>query len=97
VNSWHKTAFKLFWKLKSKPGRPKISLKTIALIKRIHKENPLLSPEKIHDILVNLGVTDAPIAKYIPNIRKAPTDKQRQSWINTHIIAAVFGEYKYQG
>lgn len=84
VIGWHRTAFKFFWKLKSKPGRPKISLKTIALIKRIHKENPLLSPEKIHEQLVNLGVTDAPapntIAKYIPKIRKAPTDKQRQSW-----------------
>ncbi len=85
VISWHKTAFKFFWKLKSKKaGRPKISLKTIALIKRIHKENPLLSPEKIHEQLVNLGVIDAPapntIAKYIPKIRKAPTDKQKQSW-----------------
>ncbi len=85
VIGWHKTAFKFFWKLKSKPGRPKISLKTIALIKRIHKENPLLSPEKIHELLLNLGVTDAPtpntIAKYIPKIRKSPTDKQKQSWM----------------
>ncbi|PKM86947.1 MAG: integrase, partial [Firmicutes bacterium HGW-Firmicutes-12] len=85
VIGWYKTAFKFFWKLKSEPGRSKISLKTIAMIKRIHKENPLLSPEKIHDILVNLGITDTPapntIAKYIPKIRKAPTDKQRQSWV----------------
>lgn len=70
VIGWHKTAFRFFWKLKSKPGRPKISRKTIALIKRIHKENPLLSPEKIHEQLISLGVTDAPapntIAKYIP-------------------------------
>jgi len=45
VISWHKKAFKFYWMLKSKkPGRPKISRQTIALIKRIHKENPLLSP-----------------------------------------------------
>ena len=85
VIGWHRNAFKFFWKLKSKKaGRPKISLKTIALIKRIHKENPLLSPEKIHEQLVNLGVVDVPapntIKKYIPKIRKSPTDKQKQSW-----------------
>jgi len=41
-------------------------------------------PEKINEQLVNLGITDAPapntIAKYIPNIRKNTTDRQRQSW-----------------
>ncbi|MDD4572514.1 MAG: helix-turn-helix domain-containing protein [Clostridia bacterium] len=85
VIGWHKTAFKFFWRLKSRQaGRPKISPETIALIKRIHKENPLLSPEKIHEQLVNLGVIDAPapntIAKYLPKLRKAPTDKQKQAW-----------------
>ncbi|WP_456049016.1 hypothetical protein [Acetivibrio cellulolyticus] len=34
VISWHKKAFKFYWILKSKkPGRPKISRQTIALIK----------------------------------------------------------------
>jgi transposase InsO family protein len=85
VMRWHKTAFKLYWQKKSKKtGRPKISPATIALIKRIHKENPLLSPEKIHEKLVALNIVDAPapntIYKYIPQIRKSPTDKQRQSW-----------------
>ena len=85
VIGWHKTAFKLFWMLKSKrPGRPKVSHATIALIKRIHKENPLLSPEKIHERLVDLAVSDAPapntIAKYIAGIRKPPSEKQVSSW-----------------
>ena len=86
VIRWHKKGFKLFWRLKSRrpPGRPKISRETIALIKRIHKENPLLSPEKIHELLVNLDVSDAPapntIAKYLPSIRKPPSEKQLQSW-----------------
>ena len=85
VIGWHKKAFKFYWMKKSKrPGRPKISPATIALIKRIHKENPLLSPEKIHERLVDLSVLDAPspntIAKYIKNIRKPPASKQKQSW-----------------
>ena len=85
VIGWHRKAFKFYWMKKSKkPGRPKISPATIALIKRIHKENPLLSPEKIHERLVDLSVIDAPalntIAKYIKDIRKPPTSKQLQSW-----------------
>ena len=84
VISWHRKAFKLYWKRKSKPGRRCISNQTIALIKRVHKENPLLSPEKIHEQLCNLNISDAPapntIARYIKNIRKHPSDKQRQSW-----------------
>lgn len=85
VVDWHKSAFKFYWMIKSKKsGRPKISPQTIALIKRIHKENPLLSPEKLYERLIDLAVTDAPapnsIAKYIPTIRKSPTKKQLQSW-----------------
>ncbi|MDD4402884.1 MAG: integrase core domain-containing protein [Desulfitobacteriaceae bacterium] len=80
----HKTAFKFFWRTKSRKGRPQISKKTIALIKRLHQENPLLSPEKIYEQLVNLGVADAPapntIAKYLPNVRKPPTEWKKQSW-----------------
>ncbi|MCL2576773.1 MAG: integrase core domain-containing protein [Defluviitaleaceae bacterium] len=84
VKRWHTRLFKFFWRKKSEGGRPKISKDTIAMIKRIHKENPLLSPEKIHEMLVALNIMDAPspntIAKYIPKMRKPPTEKQRQSW-----------------
>jgi len=44
----------------------------------------LLSPEKIHERMVNLGITDAPvpntIAKYIPKSPSSPSEKQIQSW-----------------
>jgi transposase InsO family protein len=85
VIGWHRSTFKRFWTIKSrKPGRPKISASTIALIRRIHNENPLLSPEKIHERLVDLAIKNIPapntIAKYIPHIRKPPTEKQTQSW-----------------
>jgi len=84
VVHWHKTAFKKYWQRKSQGGRPRISAKTIALIRQIHNENPLLSPEKIHERLVNLSVKDAPspntIAKYIKLTHIQPTGKQIQSW-----------------
>jgi putative transposase len=83
VISWHRTAFRWYWRRKSKPeGRPHVSPATIAQIKRIHRENPLWSPERIHDQLISLGISDGPcpntIAKYIPEIRKPPSEKARQ-------------------
>lgn len=85
VKRWHKTAFKFHWRSKSKkPGRPRISGEIIALIKAIHKDNPLLSPEKIHEMLISLNITHPPapntIAKYIKYKRKPPSARQVQSW-----------------
>ena len=67
-------AIKLFRRNKSrKKGRPPLSREIINLIKRIHKESPLLSPYspgnpllpygnspcKIHERLVDLNISDA--------------------------------------
>jgi len=83
VIKWHRNIDRIIWKRKSKSGRPSISIQTIALIKRIHRENPLLSPEKIHELLINMNILDAPapntIAKYIKHYPKSPP-KQSQSW-----------------
>ncbi len=85
VIRWHRRGFRWYWARKSKPrGRPVISPATIALIKRVHRENPLWSPERIHDQLVSLGLTDVPapntIAKYVPTLRVPPSEKSQQSW-----------------
>ncbi|HEX3046998.1 MAG TPA: transposase family protein, partial [Bacillota bacterium] len=85
VIAWHRKAFRFYWFRKSKPrGRPRISRKTIALIKRIHRENPLWSPERIHDQLINLRISDAPapntIAKYLRSSEKPSNEKAGQSW-----------------
>lgn len=85
VVGWHNKAFKVFWKRKSKRlGRPAISNEVIDLIKKVHQENPLLSPEKIHEQLVLMGVKNPPapntISKYFPDTKKPPTKRQIQSW-----------------
>lgn len=82
---WHRSAFKFHWRKKAKKiGRPNLSNEIIKMIKQIHHENPLLSPEKIHEMLVSMGITNPPapntIAKYIPTTRKPPSEKQVQSW-----------------
>lgn len=85
IIKWRNQKYKLHWRTISKPiGRPTINKEAIAIIKAIHKENPLLSPEKIHEMLVSLGIIDAlapnTIAKYLPSTRKPPSEKQKQSW-----------------
>src|SRR5271156_2160206 len=37
---WHRAGWKLFWRLKSRPGRPPIPLKVRELIRRMANENP---------------------------------------------------------
>jgi hypothetical protein len=38
---WHRAGWRLFWRLKSRPGRPRIPLELRQLIRRMATENPL--------------------------------------------------------
>jgi DNA/RNA-binding domain of Phe-tRNA-synthetase-like protein len=54
---WHRAGWKLFWRLKSRPGRPRIPPKIQALIRRIANENPLWGEERIaNELLLKLGI-----------------------------------------
>jgi putative transposase len=44
---WHRAGWKLFWRLKSRPGRPQIPQPIQALIRRVAIENPLWGEERI--------------------------------------------------
>ena len=82
VIRWHQAGFRLFWKYKSRHrnGRPAVSKEIRKLIKKITADNPLWSPERIYDQLVDLGFTDIPcpntIRKYLP---KPTRDKSKSS------------------
>jgi len=41
VKKWHTGAFRIFWRWKSKPGRPEITADMQALIQRLSTENSL--------------------------------------------------------
>lgn len=88
VVKWHRTAFKIYWRKKSKKtGRPRIPKETVDLIEEWHNQNKKESPERIHERLKLRGVINPPapntIAKYIKEMNKKPkppSAKQRQSW-----------------
>jgi len=73
VKRWHTKAFGLFWRWRSRPGRPPVSSEMQQLIRRISRENPLWGPDRIRDTLLLLGY-DAPctqtICKYMVKPRK---------------------------
>lgn len=54
VVRWHRAGFRLYWRWKSKPGRPTVSRKMQALIRRLSVENGLWGAEHIREELVKL-------------------------------------------
>src|ERR1017187_237421 len=44
---WHRAGWKLFWRLKSRPSRPRIPLEIQALIRRMANEYPTWGEERI--------------------------------------------------
>jgi len=69
VVRWHRAGWRLFWRYKSRPGRPPIPLKLRSLIRRIASENPLWGEERIaNELLVKLGIRISPrtVSKYMP-------------------------------
>src|SRR5467141_3214674 len=66
---WHRAGWKLFWRLKSRPGRPPIPPELQALIRRIANENPSWGEERIaNELLLTLGIQVSPrtVSKYLP-------------------------------
>ena len=82
VIGWHRKGFKLYWKRKSRRvGRPNIDWELIKLIRRMQKENPIWSSQRIQGELAILGysVCDNTVAKYM---RKPKTDPGKiQRWL----------------
>jgi putative transposase len=74
---WHREMFQLYWRKKSQ-GKPKISAETIALIKKMAKENQLWGAERIRGELKKLGieVSKRSIQKYMPKEGKGHSSSQ---------------------
>ena len=84
VIRWHKQGFKIFWRFKShrKNGRPPVTAAMCKLIRKINAENPLWSPERIYDQLIDLGF-EPPSPNTIRKYLSKPTadnSKSAQTW-----------------
>ena len=67
---WHRQGFRLFWRWKSKPGRPALPKDLQRLIRRMARENPTWRQERIaNELLLKLGLRVSPrtVRKYMPS------------------------------
>src|SRR5580700_8158329 len=66
---WHRKGFKLFWRWKSRPGRPRLPREIRELIVRMARENPTWGQARVADELsLKLGILLSPrtVRKYWP-------------------------------
>jgi len=91
---WHRAGWRLFWRIKSRPGRPPIPLELRQLIRRMATENPLWGEERIaNELLLKLGVRVSPrtVRKYTP--RRPPGrprgDQRWSTFLRNHESAIV--------
>ena len=90
---WHRAGWRLFWRMKSRPGRPPIHRELRLLIRRIGEENPLWGEERIaNELLLKLGVRISPrtVRKYMPKRPEGqPRGDQRWSTFQKNHATAI--------
>jgi transposase InsO family protein len=91
---WHRAGWQLFWRYKSRPGRPPIPLELRQLIRRMATENPLWGEERIaNELMVKLGIRVSPrtVRKYMP-VRPPGHPRGDQRWatfLKNHAMAIL--------
>ena len=82
VVRWHRLGWRIFWRWKSRAGRPRIPPELQRLIRRMAIENPLWGEERIAgELLVKLGIRVSPrtVRKYMPK-RPPGVPRGDQRW-----------------
>jgi len=78
VVHWHRQGFRLFWRWRSRSGRPSVDREVRDLIRQM-SANPLWGAPRIHGELLKLGieVSQATVAKYMVRRRGVPSPTWR--------------------
>jgi hypothetical protein len=79
VVQWHRQGFRLFWRWRSRSGRPSVDRETRDLVRQISSANPLWGAPRIHGELLKLGIeiSQATVAKYMVRRRAKPSPTWR--------------------
>ncbi|MGD0291299.1 MAG: integrase core domain-containing protein [Candidatus Binataceae bacterium] len=66
VVQWHRQGFRLFWRWRSRSGRPSVEREVRDLIRQMNAANPLWGAPRIHGELLKLGIeiSQATVAKF---------------------------------
>src|ERR1700736_6369406 len=92
VVQWHRQGFRLFWRWRSRSGRPSVDREIRELIRQMDAGHPVWGAARIHGELLKLGieVSQATVAKYMVRRTSAPSPTWR-SFLRIHAegIAAI--------
>jgi putative transposase len=91
---WHRNAFRLFWKYKSKPrGRPRLPADLRNLIAEMAKSNPVWGEERIAaELLLKLRIQVSPrtVRRYMPTgSRPGPSSQRWMIFVRNHAQAML--------
>jgi hypothetical protein len=92
VVRWHRQGFRLYWRWRSRSGRPSVNREVRDLIRQMNSANPLWGAPRIHGELLKLGinVSQATVAKYMVRRIGTPSPTWRSFLRNEAIgIAAI--------
>jgi transposase InsO family protein len=92
VVQWHRQGFRLYWRWRSRPGRPTVNREVRSLIRQMSRANPLWGAPRIHGELLKLGiqVSQATVTKYMMHRPSLPSPTWRSFLRNEAIaIAAI--------
>src|SRR6202043_549451 len=92
VIQWHRQGFRLYWRWRSRSGRPSVDREVRDLIRQMNAANPLWGPPRIHGELLKLGIgiSQATGAKYMVRRIGTPSPTWRSFLRNEAIgIAAI--------
>ncbi len=84
VIQWHRQGFRLYWRWRSRSGRPSVDREVSKLIREMSSANPLWGAPRIHGELLKLGIeiSQATVAKYMVRRRGTPSPTWRSFLLN---------------
>jgi len=97
LTRWHRQGFRLFWRWKSRSGRPPIPVDLQALIRRMARENPTWGEERIaNELRLKLGLRVSPrtVRKYLSKrlhwgLGRRVQSQRWQTFVRNHAQAIV--------
>ena len=91
---WHRHGFRLFWRWKSRPGRPRIPIELRQLIRQMALDNVSWGEERIaNELLLKLGIRISPrtVRKYMPKPPSSDprSDQRWRTFVHNHASAII--------
>ena len=93
VIAWHRAGFRLFWRWRSRGGRPPVPSEVRHLVRRMATDNPGWGAPRIHGELLKLGfrVAQSTVAKLMPKGPRTakPPSQAWRTFLRNHLTQAA--------